>query len=316
MRILISGGAGFIASHLTDLLMSQGHEVVGVDNFVTGRRENVGHLKGDAKYKLIEHDVTVPLSVDGLVDRVYHLASPASPRAFAEHRIETLKVNSAGTWNMLELAVAKAARFLVTSTSEIYGDPQQAVQREDYWGYVNPIGLRSMYEEGKRFAEACAMAYARERGADTRIVRIFNTYGPRMNLDDGRVVTNFVLQALRGDPLTVYGDGTQVRSLCYVSDTVRGLAAAMEGDFPEPINIGNPEDVSMVQLAKDVLELVPGTKSKVEFKPSSEYDPRVRRPDVTRARQILGWAPQVPRREGLAKVVEYCREALKKTAHE
>jgi len=310
MRVVISGGAGFIGSHLTDLLLSQGHEVVGVDNFVTGRAENVAHLKGNPSYTLIEHDVTARVAIEGAVERVYHLASPASPRAFATHRVDTMKVNSAGTWNMLELAVGKGARFLVTSTSEIYGDPNEPEQREDYWGYVNPIGLRSMYEEGKRFAEACTMAYARERGADTRIVRIFSTYGPRMNLDDGRVVTNFVLQALRGEPLTVYGDGTQRRSLCYVSDTARGLAAAMEGDFHEPINIGNPEDVSMVELARDVLALVPGMGSKIEFRPSLDYDPRVRRPDISRARQILGWCPKVPRAEGLGKVVEYCREAI------
>jgi dTDP-glucose 4,6-dehydratase len=313
MRILISGAAGFIGSHLADLLLGQGHEVVGVDNLLTGRRENVAHLEGQGRWRLIEHDVTVPmdgpLSVDGPVDRVFHLASPASPVAYANHRIATLKVNSQGTWNLLELAVEKGARFLVASTSEIYGDPH-GPQSEEYWGSVNPIGLRSMYEEAKRFSEACAMTYNRERGADTRIVRIFNTFGPRMHPSDGRVITNFCRQALRGEPITVAGDGTQTRSFCYVSDTVRGIALAMEGDFHEPINIGNPDEVSIIQLAREIIGLVPGTASKVVFSPGVPSDPQARCPDIRRATQILGWSPKVARREGLERVVEYHRKMM------
>ncbi len=307
MRMLISGAAGFIGSHLADVLLAQGHEVHGIDNLLTGRLSNIAHLKHDKRFTLISQDVCEPVQIDGPIDRVYHLASPASPVAYASHRIMTMKVNSQGTWNLLDLALDKKARFLVASTSEIYGDPPKSIQREDYWGNVNPIGLRSMYEEAKRFSEACAMAYNRERGADTRIVRIFNTYGPRMHPADGRVVTNFVRQALKNEPITIAGDGTQARSFCYVSDTVRGLAAVMEADFCEPINIGNPEETSIVQLAKLVLELVPESKSKIAFEPRTDYDPRNRCPDIMRARQILGWSPKVPLKEGLAKVVEYHR---------
>ena len=311
MRIVISGAAGFIGSHLCDLLLDGGHEVVGIDNFITGRRKNIAHLAGNQRFTLVEHDVTHPLAIDGPVDRIYHLASPASPAAYARHRIATLQVNSAGTWNLLDLAVAKNARFLVTSTSEVYGDPPTDVQREDYWGHVNPIGLRSMYEEAKRFSEACTMAYHRERGADTRIVRIFNTYGPRMDLEDGRVVTSFVRQALAGQPITVYGDGTQTRCFCYVTDTLRGIVATMEADFHEPINLGCPDQVSIVQLAKLIIELVQGTHSKVVFEPSPSYDPRARRPDISRARQILSWTPKVPLREGLTQVVKYHQQESK-----
>lgn len=308
MRVLISGAAGFIGSHLSDLHLSQGDEVVGMDNFVTGRAENIAHLRDHPRFQFLEADVTQPLSIDGPLDRIYHLASPASPRAYAMHRIATMKVNSQGSWNLLELAVRKNARYLVASTSEIYGDPQPPVQREDYWGNVNPIGLRSMYEEAKRFSEAVAMAYHREKGADTRILRIFNTYGPRMGIGDGRVITSFAIAALRGENLTVYGDGTQTRALCYVSDLIRGMQSAMEADFHEPINIGNPEEVTIVQLARDIIRLVPGTSSKIIFEPSPAYDPRTRKPDISRARQILGWSPTVPRSEGLAKVVEYYRK--------
>jgi dTDP-glucose 4,6-dehydratase len=257
---------------------------------------------------LIEQDVCEPLRIEGGVDQVYHLASPASPVAYATQRVATMKVNSQGTWNLLELAVAKGARFLVASTSEIYGDPLQSPQREEYWGNVNSIGLRSMYEEAKRFAEACTMAYHRERGADTRIVRIFNSYGPRMSLNDGRVITNFVRQALSHEPMTVFGDGTQMRAICYVTDLVAGMMAAMEADFHEPINLGNPEEVSIVELAREILALVPESRSKVTFGPGEAYDPRVRKPDISRAKQILGWSPKVGRREGLGKVVGYFME--------
>lgn len=312
MRILISGAAGFLGSHLTDLLLSQGHEVVGVDNFITGNPQNIAHLRENERYSLLQQDVTEPLNIDGPIDRIYHMASPASPVSYAKYRVATMKVNSQGTWNLLELAIEKKARILIASTSEIYGDPLSHPQREDYWGNVNPIGLRSMYEEAKRFSEACAMAYHRERQADTRIIRIFNTYGPRMDLHDGRVITNFIRQAFCGEPLTVFGEGTQTRSLCYVSDLVQGINLTIEADFHEPINLGNPEEISIVQLAQDIIDLIPGTKSRIVFEPSPAYDPRVRRPDMSRARQILGWSPKVPRKEGLAKIVQYYRDLMQK----
>ncbi len=312
MRIVISGAAGFLGSHLTDLLLGQGHQVLGIDNFITGRAANLAHLKGCGDFTFIEQDITQPLNIAAPIDRIYHLASPASPVAYARHRVATLRVNSQGTMNLLEIAAATGARFLVASTSEIYGDPAVHPQREEYWGNVNPIGLRSVYEEGKRFAEAVTMAYHRERGADTRIIRIFNTYGPRMGIDDGRVITNFVAQAIRGEPITIFGDGTQTRSLCYVSDLLTGMTAAMEADFHEPINLGNPEDVTIVQLARDILALVPESRSKIAFEPSPAYDPRLRQPDISRARQILAWTCKVPRHEGLGKVVDYYRRELRK----
>src|SRR4051794_15176008 len=314
MRILISGGAGFLGSHLTDLLLSQGHEVVGVDNFITGNADNIAHLAGNPKYRFVKHDVIEPLKIDGAIDRIYHMASPASPIGCVKHQVATLKVNSQGTWNLLELAVAKGARFLMASTSECYGDPQVHPQREDYWGNVNPIGLRSMYDEAKRFSEACTMAYHRERGADPRIVRTFNTYGPRMAPYDGRVVITFIRQALNDEPITVFGEGKQTRSLCYVSALVRGINLTMESDFHEPINLGNPDEMTILQIAREVLALVPGTKSKVEFQPMPPDGPRVRCPDITRAKQILGWTPKFPRRDGLARMIEYYRDQLVKKA--
>jgi dTDP-glucose 4,6-dehydratase len=310
MRILISGGAGFIGSHLTDLLLEQGHEVVAVDNFITGKPQNIEHLRHRDGYHFIQHDITEPLSIDGPIDRIYNLASPASPIGYVQHQIATLKTNSQGSWNLLELALQKNARFLMASTSESYGDPAVHPQREDYWGNVNPIGLRSMYDEAKRFAEACTMAYHRERKADTRLIRIFNTYGPRMDPYDGRVVISFIRQALNDEPITVFGEGQQTRSLCYVSDMVRGINAAMEGDFIEPINLGNPEEVTILQIAREVLQLVPGTKSKIVFQPMPPDDPRLRCPDITRARQILGWAPRVGRKEGLTSMIEHYRGQL------
>lgn len=312
MRILISGGAGFLASHLTDLLLSQGHEVVGVDNFITGKRENVAHLAGNPAYRLVEADVCNPLSIDGPIDRIYHMASPASPIGYVKHQIATVKVNSQGTWNLLELSLEKKARFLVASTSECYGDPAVHPQREDYWGNVNPIGLRSMYDEPKRFAEACTMAYHRERKADTRIIRIFNTYGPRMDPYDGRVVISFIRQALNHEPLTVFGDGKQTRSLCYVSDLVRGINMVMEADFIEPINLGNPQELTILDIAKEVLSLIPESRSQITFHPMPPDDPKVRCPDITRAKQILGWQPVVSRREGLSKMIEFYRDQLTK----
>jgi dTDP-glucose 4,6-dehydratase len=314
MRILISGGGGFLGSHLADLLLGQGHDVVAVDNYITGKPDNVAHLRGNPRFSLVKHDVVEPLQIDGHVDRIYHLASPASPVGYVKHQVATLKVNSQGTWNLLELAERKNARFLMASTSECYGDPTVNPQREDYWGNVNPIGLRSMYDEAKRFSEACTMAYHRERGVDTRIIRIFNTYGPRMDPYDGRVVINFIRQALNNEPLTVFGEGRQTRSLCYVSDLVRGINLTMEADFHEPINLGNPDEVSILQIAREIISLVPGTTSKIVFMPMPPDDPRVRCPDITRARQILGWQPTISRREGLARMIEFYRDQLKKSA--
>src|SRR4051794_1952742 len=312
MRILISGAAGFLGSHLTDLLLSQGHEIVGVDNFITGKDANIAHLKGNPRYTFVRHDVIEPLKIDGAIERIYHMASPASPIGYVKHQVATLKVNSQGTWNLLELSLEKNARFLMASTSETYGDPSVHPQREDYWGNVNPIGLRSMYDEAKRFSEACTMAYHRERKVDTRLIRIFNTYGPRMDPYDGRVVISFIRQAVNNEPITVFGDGRQTRSLCYVSDLVRGINLVMESDFHEPINLGNPQEMTILQIAKEILELIPESTSQITFQPMPPDDPKVRKPDITRARQILGWQPQVSRREGLAKMIEAYRESLRK----
>ena len=313
MRILISGAAGFLASHLTDLLLGQGHEIVGVDNFLTGKAENIAHLKTAKRYSFIEADVGIMPHPDGPIDRIYHMASPASPIGYVKHQVATLKVNSQGTWNLLELAEKRGGRFLIASTSECYGDPAVHPQREDYWGNVNPIGLRSMYDEAKRFGEACTMAYHRERKVDTRIIRIFNTYGPRMDPYDGRVVISFIRQALNNEPITIFGDGRQTRSLCYVSDMVRGINLAMESDFYEPINIGNPDEVTILRIAKEILELIPGTKSTIVFQPMPPDDPRLRCPDITRARQILSWSPVVLRKDGLSKMIEFYRASLLKT---
>jgi dTDP-glucose 4,6-dehydratase len=312
MRVLISGAAGFLGSHLTDLLLSQGHEIVGVDNFITGKPENIAHLRGNGRYTFIKADVIQPLKIEGSLDRIYHMASPASPIGYVKHQVATLKVNSQGTWNLLEMAESKGARFLMASTSECYGDPAVHPQREDYWGNVNPIGLRSMYDEAKRFSEACTMAYSRERKVDTRIIRIFNTYGPRMDPYDGRVVISFIRQALRNEPLTVFGAGTQTRSLCYVSDLIRGINLTMESDFCEPINLGNSEEITILQIAQTILAMIPESTSKITFHPMPPDDPRVRCPDITRAKQILGWSPTVSRKEGLGKMIEFYRETLLK----
>jgi dTDP-glucose 4,6-dehydratase len=318
MRILISGGAGFLGSHLTDLCLSQGHEVVGVDNFITGKSENVRHLEGNRKYTFLKHDVSEPLKIDGPVDRIYHMASPASPIGYVKHQVATVKVNSQGTWNLLELALEKKARFLMASTSECYGDPEVNPQPESYWGRVNPIGMRSMYDEPKRFSEACTMAYHRERGADTRIIRIFNTYGPRMDPYDGRVVISFIRQALNNEPLTVFGEGKQTRSLCYVSDLIRGINLVMENtkspagpeDVHLPFNLGNPDELTILDIAKEVLALIPESKSKITHLEMPPDDPKVRRPDITRSRSILGWEPKVSRREGLKIMIDFYREQL------
>ena len=312
MRILITGAAGFLGSHLTDLLLSQGHQVIGVDNFITGKEKNIAHLKAHPQYRFIRHDAIEPLAQPlPPLDRIYHMASPASPIGYVKQQVATMKVNSQGTWNMLELAERTGARFLMASTSECYGDPMVNPQKEEYWGNVNPIGLRSMYDEAKRFSEACTMAYCRERGAETRIVRIFNTYGPRMDPYDGRVVISFIRQALNDEPITVFGEGKQTRSLCYVSDLVRGINGTMESDFIEPINLGNPDEVTILQIAREIIDLIPGTKSQIVFQPMPPDDPRVRKPDITRAKQILGWTPTVSRREGLGRMIEFYKDDLK-----
>jgi nucleoside-diphosphate-sugar epimerase len=310
MRILISGAAGFLGSHLTDLLLAQGQEVVGADNFVTGKDQNIAHLNDAKRYTFIRHDVIEPLKIDGPIDRIYHMASPASPIGYVKHQVATLKVNSQGTWNLLELSLEKKARFLMASTSETYGDPSVHPQKEEYWGNVNPIGLRSMYDEAKRFSEACTMAYYRERKADTRLIRIFNTYGPRMDPYDGRVVISFIRQALNNEPLTVFGDGQQTRSLCYVSDLVRGINLTMESDFHEPINLGNPDEITILQIARDILALIPESKSTIAHLPMPPDDPRVRCPDITRAKQVLGWSPTIDRKEGLKRMIESYRDQL------
>ena len=308
MRVLITGAAGFLGSHLSDRFLTEGHEVVGVDNLITGDTVNIAHLEGEKRFTFERQDVSRGLSVDGRLDGVLHFASPASPIDYLEHPIATLDVGSLGTRNALELARAHGARFFMASTSEVYGDPLEHPQRETYWGNVNPVGPRSVYDEAKRFSEALTMAYHREHKLDTRIVRIFNTYGPRMRPRDGRVVSNFIVQALAGEPLTIYGQGTQSRSFCYVSDEVEGIYRLfMEGDS-EPTNIGNPDEFTMRELAALVLELT-GSASKLVFRALPTDDPKVRRPDITRARERLGWSPRVPLREGLARTIQWFKDA-------
>lgn len=309
MRVVITGAAGFLGSHLCDRFLRDGHEVIGVDNFVTGSPDNVQHLADHHGFRLVEADVSAGLPVDDKIDGVLHFASPASPIDYYELPIETLKVGSYGTHNALELARRSHARFFLASTSEVYGDPLEHPQRESYWGNVNSIGPRSVYDEAKRYAEAVTMAYHRTHGLDTRIVRIFNTYGPRMRPHDGRVVTNFIVQALTGEPLTIYGDGSQSRSFCYVDDEVEGIYRLfMRGDA-QPTNIGNPTEYSVAQLATIVLELT-GSSSAIARQPLPVDDPKVRRPDITRARQMLGWEPLVPVRDGIARTIEYFRMLL------
>jgi dTDP-glucose 4,6-dehydratase len=306
MRVLITGAAGFLGSHLSDRFLADGHEVVGVDNFLTGHPDNIAHLAGEPRFDFVERDVSDALPDPGPLDGVLHLASPASPVDYLGHPIETLRVGSVGTQNTLELARLRGARFFLASTSEVYGDPLEHPQSERYWGHVNPVGPRSVYDEAKRFAEAMTMAYHREHGVDTRIVRIFNTYGPRMRPRDGRVVTNFIVQALTGEPITVYGDGTQTRSFCYVSDEIEGLYRLFLRGDSQPTNIGNPDEYTMRELADIVIELT-GTSSPVQYEPLPTDDPKQRRPDITRARQMLGWEPVVDVREGVSRTIEYFR---------
>lgn len=314
MRVLITGAAGFLGSHLADRFLADGHEVVGLDNFITGRPDNFAHLVGHERFSFIRHNISEYTYVAGPLDGVLHFASPASPVDYLEHPIPTLKVGALGTHNALGLARAKGARFFLASTSEVYGDPLVHPQPESYWGNVNPVGPRGVYDEAKRFAEAMTMAYHRYHGMDTRIVRIFNTYGPRMRPRDGRVVSNFIVQALRGEPLTVYGDGSQTRSFCYVADEVEGIYRLFMNGDPEPTNIGNPDEYTVRQLAEIVLD-VTGSSASVEYRPLPTDDPRVRRPDITRARELLGWSPGVNVREGVARTVEYFRTQLAATGN-
>jgi dTDP-glucose 4,6-dehydratase len=308
LRILVSGGAGFVPSHLCDRLIQEGHQVVAVDNYLTGRAANLAHLEGHGSFRFVRHDVAEPLPPDGGFDYVLHLASPASPMDYLEHPIETLQVGSAGTKNMLDVALAHGAAFLLASTSECYGDPTEHPQRETYWGHVNPVGPRSCYDEAKRYAEAITMAYHRRHGLRTHIVRIFNTYGPRMKLNDGRVVPAFLDQALKGHPLTVFGDGTQTRSFCYVSDLVEGIYRLMHSAEAYPVNLGNPEEITILEFAERIRRLT-GCTSPIEFRPLPEDDPKQRRPDITKARMLLGWEPRVPLEEGLRRTIEYFRQA-------
>ncbi len=309
MRYVLSGAAGFIGSHLCERLLDEGHDVVVLDNLITGHRENIAHLQGRAGFDFVEHDVCQPLQISGKVDRVFHLASLASPVEYLEHPLETLESGSTGTRNMLELARAHGARFLVTSTSECYGDPLEHPQRETYWGNVNPVGLRSCYDESKRYAEAVTMAYHRVHGVRTNIARIFNTYGPRMALNDGRVVPAFIDQALRGVDLTVFGDGSQTRSFCYVSDMVDGLLRLSESDERYPVNLGNPVEMTILDFA-DRIRARFGPSLKIQFRPLPSDDPKLRRPDITKAKQVLGWEPKVSLDEGLTATIDYFKNKV------
>ncbi len=307
-RILVTGGAGFIGSHLVDALLERGHEVLCLDNFFTGSKANVVQHLGNPRFEVVRHDVVEPVLLE--VDQIYNLACPASPVHYQYNPVKTVKTNVMGTLNMLGLAKRVGARILQASTSEVYGDPKVHPQREDYWGNVNPIGLRSCYDEGKRLAETLMMDYHRSNEVDVRIVRIFNTYGPRMAVNDGRVVSNFAVQALNGEPITIYGGGTQTRSFCYVDDLVAGLIAMMEAqDFIGPVNLGNPSEFTMLELAEKVIKLT-GSPSRLEFRPLPPDDPTQRRPDISLAQQKLGWSPKVALEEGLKPTVDYFRSVL------
>jgi dTDP-glucose 4,6-dehydratase len=309
MRAVVTGGAGFLGSHLCERLLAEGYRVVCVDNLLTGRIDNIQHLLGRADFEFLRHDVSTPFEVEGKVDRVLHFASPASPLDYLELPIQTLKVGSLGTHNTLGLAKAKGARYLLASTSEVYGDPKEHPQKESYWGNVNPVGPRGVYDEAKRFAEAMAMAYHRTHGLEVRIVRIFNTYGPRMRLRDGRVVPAFLQQALTGEPMTVFGEGKQTRSFCYMDDLIEGIWRLLNSDLETPCNIGNPQEMTILEFARTIRDAV-GSHSEIEFKPLPEDDPQTRKPDITLARTRLGWEPKVNLAEGLKTTVEYFRREL------
>ncbi len=308
---VVTGGAGFLGSHLTDRLLAEGHRVVAVDNLITGNTANIEHLAGNENFQFIKHDVSNYIFVADEVDYVFHFASPASPIDYLELPIPTLKVGALGTHNSLGLAKAKGAKFLLASTSECYGDPLVHPQKEDYWGNVNPIGPRGVYDEAKRFAEAMTMAYHRYHGLDTKIVRIFNTYGPRMRLRDGRVVPAFIGQALTDTPLTIFGDGSQTRSFCYVSDLIDGIFRLSQSDFHEPVNIGNPREMTIKQFAEEIIRIT-GTSAAIEHRPLPVDDPKVRQPDITRARTVLGWEPRVEFEEGITETIDYFRGCLER----
>ena len=308
MRVLVTGGAGFIGSHLCDRLLKMGHQVIALDNLITGSVDNIAHLAGREDFTFFKHDVTEFIFVQGDLDFIFHLASPASPEDYLKYPIQTLKVGALGTHKALGLAVEKDAGLLLASTSEVYGDPKVHPQPESYWGNVNPVGPRGVYDEAKRFAEALAFAYRRYHGVDAKIARIFNTYGPRMRADDGRVVPSFICQALQGRDLTVFGDGSQTRSFCFVSDTVDGLVRLMESDISGPVNIGNPDEMTIRQFADFVIEAAGGS-SGICHRKLPEDDPKIRRPDITLARGELGWEPRVSLQEGIARTVEFFREA-------
>ncbi len=312
-RTLITGGAGFLGSHLCDRFVAEGHEVVCMDNFVTGSPDNVAHLVGHERFELVRHDVSNYVYVAGELDYILHFASPASPIDYLKLPIQTLKVGALGTHNLLGLTKAKGARFLLASTSEVYGDPEVHPQRETYWGNVNPVGFRGVYDEAKRFAEAITMAYHRYHGVETRIVRIFNTYGPRMRLDDGRALPAFMGQALRGEPITVFGDGSQTRSFQYVDDLVEGIHRLLLSGETEPVNVGNPDEVSIKAFAEEVVALT-GSASTITYEPLPADDPQVRQPDITRAREVLGWSPRVDRADGLRRTLDYFRQAVAEQA--
>ena len=311
-RIVITGAAGFIGSHLSDALLDRGYSVIGIDNLLTGDTANIAHL-ANRDFTFIKHDVTNYIYVEGPIDAVLHWASPASPIDYLELPIPTLKVGALGTHKALGLAKAKNARFVLASTSEVYGDPLEHPQKESYWGNVNPIGPRGVYDEAKRFAEAMTTAYRRYHGVDTKIVRIFNTYGPRMRVNDGRAVPAFMSQALRNEDVTIFGSGEQTRSFCYVSDLVDGVIRLMESDLNDPVNIGNPREMTIEQIARAIID-ISGSKSKIVYRPLPEDDPKVRKPDITRARTLLGWEPKVPLEEGLVKTLDYFKTKVIPTA--
>jgi dTDP-glucose 4,6-dehydratase len=308
-RSLVTGGAGFLGSHLCDRLLDEGHEVVCLDNLITGDTENIAHLMNNRKFSFVKYDVTNYLFVDGKIDYIFHFASPASPIDYLKLPIQTLKVGSLGTHKALGLAKEKGARFFIASTSEVYGDPLIHPQTESYWGNVNPVGPRGVYDEAKRFAEAMTMAYHRYHGMETRIIRIFNTYGERMRLNDGRAIPAFMSQALHHENVTVFGDGSQTRSVCYVSDLIDGIYKLMMSEYDMPMNIGNPEEVTMLELAKEIIQLT-GSRSKIIFQDLPEDDPKVRQPDITKAKEILHWEPKVNRRVGLEKTLQYFKVKL------
>jgi dTDP-glucose 4,6-dehydratase len=309
MRVLITGGAGFLGSHLSDRFLAEGHTVIAMDNLITGSTDNIAHLAGHERFSFIKHDVTNYIFIDGPLDAIIHFASPASPVDYLELPIQTLKVGALGTHKALGLAKDKGARFLLASTSETYGDPQVHPQPETYYGHVNPIGPRGVYDEAKRFAEAMTMAYHRYHGVDTKIVRIFNTYGPRMRLNDGRAVPAFMSQALRNEDVTIFGSGTQTRSFCYVSDLVDGILRLLDSKENDPVNIGNPHEMTIEEIARTIIRMT-NSKSRIVYRPLPEDDPKVRQPDITRARTLLGWEPKVGLEEGLAKTLEYFRKKV------